>query len=174
MTEQVSPLVAFYKEGWENYQQALVKTIASLSSEQLALPVAPHYVSIGELLAHMVDARISWFFEWMGEGDADLVPPYWYEEDRQAVYKMAELLAMFEKTWLVISSALDRWTLADLQQSISPAASHQAWLRDRGLEEEQPHTRQWIIWHVLEHEVHHGGELSLALGTHGLEDFYTW
>ena len=33
-------------------------------------------------------------------------------------------------------------------------------------------TRQWIIWHVLEHEIHHGGELSLALGGYGLEGIY--
>jgi len=25
----------------------------------------------------------------------------------------------------------------------------------------------------MEHEIHHGGELSLALGIHGLESFYT-
>jgi hypothetical protein len=36
MTEQASPLITFYKHGWEHYQQGLVKTIASLSSEQLA------------------------------------------------------------------------------------------------------------------------------------------
>ena len=36
-TEQVSPLAEFYKPGWEHYQQALVQTIAPLSSEQLAL-----------------------------------------------------------------------------------------------------------------------------------------
>jgi hypothetical protein len=47
MTEQASPLVTFYKQGWEHYQQTLVKTIASLSSEQLALPIAAHYRSIG-------------------------------------------------------------------------------------------------------------------------------
>jgi len=33
-------------------------------------------------------------------------------------------------------------------------------------------TRQWIIWHVLEHEIHHGGELSLALGNYELEGIY--
>ena len=49
MTEQVSPLATFYKPGWEHYQHALVQTIAPLSSEQLTLPVAPHYRSIGEL-----------------------------------------------------------------------------------------------------------------------------
>ena len=26
---------------------------------------------------------------------------------------------------------------------------------------------QWIIWHVLEHEIHHRGELSFILGTLG-------
>jgi uncharacterized damage-inducible protein DinB len=29
-------------------------------------------------------------------------------------------------------------------------------------------TRQWILWHVLEHDLRHGGELFLTLGIHGL------
>ena len=69
MTEQASPLITFYKQGWENYQRALVETIAPLSSEQLALPLAPDHWSIGQLLAHMIDARVSWFSGWMGEGN---------------------------------------------------------------------------------------------------------
>jgi uncharacterized damage-inducible protein DinB len=171
MTEQVSPLITFYKHGWENYQQALVKTIAPLSSQQLALPIAAHYCSIGELLAHMIDARVSWFSGWMGEGDPDLA--HW-NDGEQAVREAASLVAMFEKTWHVISSAMTRWTSADLEQLFSPPASHQAWLQNQGLEEEPAHTRQWIVWHVMEHEIHHGGELSLALGTYGLDSFYTW
>lgn len=174
MTEQASPLVTFYKQGWENYQHALIKTIASLSSEQLGLPVAAHYRSIGELLDHMIGARFNWFHLWMGEGAPDLDWDDDEDNDEPAVYKAASLVAMFEKSWLVISSALDRWTSADLEQLFSPPASHQTWLRNQGLEEEPPHPRQWIVWHVLEHEIHHGGELSLALGTYGLEDFYTW
>ncbi|GHO78522.1 hypothetical protein KSD_62930 [Ktedonobacter sp. SOSP1-85] len=175
MTEQASPLVTFYQQGWENYQQALIATIASLSSEQLALPIAPHYLSIGELLAHMIDARVSWFSRWLGEENADMA--HWHEvrsRNEQAVYEAAELVAIFEKTWHVMSSAMTRWTSADLEQLISPPASHQAWLQNQGLEEEPEHTRQWIVWHVLEHEIHHGGELSLALGTYGLASFYTW
>ena len=30
-------------------------------------------------------------------------------------------------------------------------------------------TLRWIIWHVLEHEIHHRGELSLILGLLGRE-----
>ncbi len=29
-------------------------------------------------------------------------------------------------------------------------------------------TRGWIIWHVVEHDLHHGGELSYSLGALGL------
>ncbi|GCE27671.1 hypothetical protein KDA_31550 [Dictyobacter alpinus] len=174
MTEQTSPLVSFYKQGWENYQQALVKTIAALSSEQLALPIAAHTRSIGELLDHMIGARFNWFYLWMGEGDPALDWNDGDDNDEPTLSRPASLIAMFEKSWHVISSVLDRCTSADLEQLVSPAASHQAWLRNQGKPEEVAHTRQWIIWHVLEHEIHHGGELSLALGSNGLEDFYTW
>jgi uncharacterized damage-inducible protein DinB len=168
MAEQASPLITFYKQGWENYQQAIVKTIALLSSAQLALPVAPHYLSIRGLLDHMIGARFLWFHRWMGEGDPNLD---WNEDEDN--HEPASLVALFEKSWRVISSALDRWTSADLEQLFFPPASHQEWLRKQGLEEAPPHTRQWIVWHVLEHEIHHGGELSLALGNSGVNSFYT-
>jgi uncharacterized damage-inducible protein DinB len=29
-------------------------------------------------------------------------------------------------------------------------------------------SRSWVIYHVMEHDLHHGGELSLTLGIHGL------
>ncbi|HEX3723953.1 MAG TPA: DinB family protein [Nitrolancea sp.] len=172
MSEQVSPLATFYKPGWENYQQAVTKTIATLSSEQLTLPVAPGYLSIRELLIHMISARVAWFSKWMGEEDASVIGGS--ASDESAVPGAADLVVLFEETWRVIASAMDRWTPADLEQRIDPLASHQEWLRSRGEEEEPPHTRLWIVWHVMEHEIHHGGELSLALGTHGVEGFYTW
>jgi uncharacterized damage-inducible protein DinB len=174
MTEQVSPLATFYKPGWENYQHALVQTIAPLSSEQLALSLGSDQRSIGELLDHLIGARFNWFHLWLGEGDPDLDWNDDEDHDETGVYKAASLVAMFEKSWHVISSALDRWTGADLEQLFQPPASHQAWLQKQGLPEEPAHTRQWIVWHVMEHEIYHGGELSLALGTYGVDSFYTW
>ena len=29
-------------------------------------------------------------------------------------------------------------------------------------------TRQWVVWHLIEHDLHHGGEVSLMLGMQGL------
>jgi uncharacterized damage-inducible protein DinB len=166
MTEQASALITFYK-GWENYQQGLVETIASLSSEQLAFPIASHHWSIGMLLTHMIDARVLWFQLWMGEGNPDLA--HW-NDDEQPVREAAELVAMFEKTWHTIADALARWTSADLEHLFPTPA----FVSEEEREDFPPCTRQWIVWHVLEHEIHHGGELSLALGGYGLESFYTW
>jgi hypothetical protein len=28
-------------------------------------------------------------------------------------------------------------------------------------------TRAWVIWHLIEHEGHHGGAISLILGSNG-------
>jgi len=174
MSEQASPLITFYQQGWENHQQAVVKCFAALSPEQLALPAGSNQRSIGELLDHMIGARYNWFYLWMGEGEPHLDWDDGEDNVEPTAYKTASLVSMFEKSWRVISSAMARWTPADLEQMITPPASHQAWLRNQGLEEEPPHTRQWIVWHVMEHEIHHGGELSLALGTYEIPSFYTW
>ena len=32
-------------------------------------------------------------------------------------------------------------------------------------------SRQWTIWRVMNHDIHHGGELSLMLGLQGVEAF---
>lgn len=178
MSEHISPLITYYQHGWERYQRAIVASVTQLSSEQLALPVAPHYVSIGDLLAHMIDARVAWFGGWLGEALPDVT--HWEEERApqdaggSTRYKAAALVAQFEQTWRVIATAMPRWTTPELEQMVAPPAAHQAWLRSRGEDEEPPHTRQWIVWHVMEHEIHHGGELSLALGAYGLDSFYTW
>ena len=122
MTEQVSPLATFYKPGWEDYQHALTQTIASLSSEQLALSLGPHQRSIGELLEHMIGARFNWFHLWMGEGDPNLDWNDDEDNDEPTAYQAPSLVAMFEKSWHVISSALDRWTSADLEQLFFPSS----------------------------------------------------
>lgn len=156
MTEQAFSLATLHTY-WENYQQRLIAAITPLSSEQLALPVVSHQ-TIGELLGHMIGARFWWFHRWMGEEEpSDLV--HWGTE--QDMREAASLVSAFELTWQMISPALCRWSAADLEHLVSPPAAV--------AQERSARTREWIVWHVLEHEVHHGGELSLALGGFGLQ-----
>jgi uncharacterized damage-inducible protein DinB len=159
MTEQYTNLLPFYN-GWEAYQKLLITAIAPLSDEQLALRAAPHLRTIGENAAHIVGARIGWFHGNMGEGEAEIVEPLdlWDAQGAPA-RSAAELISGLEITWQMLQHSLANWTPADLDTVFEET--------DAG--EVRRYTRQWIIWHVIEHDLHHGGEISLTLGMHGLE-----
>lgn len=157
MTENQLVLFPFYA-GWEVYQQRLIEAIAPLTAEQLALRPAPHQWSVGTLAAHIISARVGWFHLRMGEGSVDLAPMYTWDEDGEPPRSATELVAGLEATWQMIHDSLSRWTVDDLEQ-VFPHPSRSDW---------PARSRRYIIWHVLEHDIHHGGELSSVLGSHGL------
>jgi uncharacterized damage-inducible protein DinB len=170
MTEQTPSLLTFY-QGWRTYQQMLLEMISPLTPEQLALPASSHEWTIGKLAQHIIGNRVWWFQVWMGEGSPDLAPiAHWDPSDvaYQPVSDAATLVAGLESTWSMIEESLSRWTHAELAQIFQPPSA----LREDERENFPPFSRQWIIWHTLEHEIHHGGELSLALGEHGLPGIY--
>lgn len=170
MSEQNASLMTLYS-GWNTSQKLLTAMIAPLSREQLALPTVSHHWSIGSVVQHLIADRVWWFHLWMGEGSPTLAPIVHWDPNDDAympVSEPSELLAGLGSTWQLVADALERWTIADLPQVFSPP--------DALGEEEQrtwkSFSRQWIIWHVLEHELLHAGELSLALGSYGLPGFY--
>jgi len=153
MTDNHTTLAAFYK-GWDDYQEHLIKAIAPLSPDQLALQVAPQLRSIGEIAAHIISARVWWFHNIMGEGSADIASMVSWDDDGAPSRTATELVSGLESTWLMIQNALERLTPADLEQ--------------RFQRRETTVSRQWIIWHIIEHDLHHGGELSYSLGIYEL------
>lgn len=157
MTENAISLTPYYK-GWDVYQQYLVTAISPLTPEQLTLRSAPHMWSVGVLATHIAGTRASWFHNWMGEGDSEIARISEWDENVEPTRPAAELVAGLETTWHMIQQALSRWTTADLEQEFK-----NPYVADR-----PARTRQWIIWHLIEHDLHHGGELSLTLGMHGV------
>jgi uncharacterized damage-inducible protein DinB len=157
MTIQETHLLPFY-EGWDTYQDLLITAIAPLTAEQLSLRAAPHLRSIGENIAHIIGARVGWFHMLMREGNAEIEARDTWDLPGAPARSATELVNGLEATWEMIRNALARWTPADLGY---------VYKRTRA-GEEQRFTRQWIIWHVIEHDIHHGGEISLTLGMHNL------
>ena len=162
MTEHQLSLSHFYA-GWDVYQQHLAAAIAPLTAEQLALRPSPHNWSIGMIVTHIVAARTWWFYTRMGEDSVDLTDfDLWdygvCEEGVDPLHTAAELVAGLEMTWQTIQNTLARLTPADLEQTFPHPKGGDRPVR----------SRQWIIWHVLEHDIHHGGELSSILGAHSL------
>lgn len=153
MTEHAFSVASFYK-GWDGYQHHLAHALAPLSSEQLALRAAPHLRSVGLIARHIIGARARWLSNVLKEGDETLICLGTWDDPDHCAPSAAELVSGLETTWQVIESALHRWTLADLEEVCHG--------------KEETYTRQWVIWHLIEHDVHHGGEISFALGMHGL------
>ncbi|HZO73000.1 MAG TPA: DinB family protein [Ktedonobacteraceae bacterium] len=153
--QAVSPW--YYYQGWDIYQDLLVKAIRPLTAEQLELKISPNLRSIGLLAKHIVRTRASWLHGFMGEGGADVAAIAAWEHGG-AIPSTAELVHGLEVTFRAWQQCLERWTADDLAYVF------------KGEDDGEPYeiTRQWVIWHVIEHDLHHGGELSFSLGAHGL------
>ena len=110
------------------------------------------------LVQHIINDRIWWFHLWRSEGGPAIAAcKHWEaEEAGQSVHSTAELLAGLETTWEMIAGALARWTVADPGDMFEPPAS----LSDRERQIFGANARQEIIWHMLRHDIHHGGEVA--------------
>jgi uncharacterized damage-inducible protein DinB len=157
MSETSTGVTQFYN-GWQAYQDLLIKAITPLSAEQLTLRATPNLRSISEILTHIIAVRVRWFNGLMGEGSEDIVPVGEWDQPGQPVRSAAELVNGLEKTLQFVQECLSRWTPTDLEYVFKGTWEG----------EDYALSRQWVIWHVIEHDLHHGGEVSLTLGMHGL------
>lgn len=145
-------------KGWQGYQDHLVAVVRPLTAEQLALGAAPHLRSIGVLAAHIVATRAGWMHNILGEGPAEFEAIHEWDEDGALPRSSEELVQALEATWQTISEGLARWTNEDYDEALT--------IHRKG--HTRTYTRGWVIWHLLEHDLHHGGELSFSLGMHGI------
>src|SRR5207248_8312783 len=127
------------------------------SSEQLAIRVAPNLRSVDEIAAHISAGRASWFSWILKEGGDEIATIAHWDDQDQPVRAAAELVHGLDVTWAMIQNALSRWTPTELAAPIVVP-----WVGP-----EHPISRAWILWHLLEHDLHHGGELTQTLGMSG-------
>jgi uncharacterized damage-inducible protein DinB len=162
MAEDNFTLTTFYS-AWKAYQDRLAAALAPLTAEQLALRAAPGLRSVGENAAHIIGCRVGWFTETLGEAaSADVTAVRWDEPGGPAG-SAAALVQGLHLTWQMMTECLTRWSPADMQQTVP----------DDWDGEQVQLSRAWIVWHVLEHDLHHGGEISLTLGMYGLQVEFT-
>jgi uncharacterized damage-inducible protein DinB len=144
--------------GWEDCQGRLIKAVAPLSPDQLALRAAPQLRSLGEIAGHIARGRARWLHYALGEGTETTAPILARPAAGAPAATAAELVSGLEATWADLAAARARWTLPTMAQPFTIMLDG----------EERTLTRQWVLWHLLEHDLHHGGELALCLGMHGL------
>jgi uncharacterized damage-inducible protein DinB len=175
-----SPLLKAVYEGWDSHQQALMHAVTPLTPEHLAWRPAPNQPSVNELIAHIAGARLWWFYKMSAPGSAVLahqIAP-WADEtfnagDSNEINRWMEANLHWEETltqtpgealrwlgvsWRMIETTLTTWTVSDLTQSYRHSREGKIYAV----------TRQWTIWRVMSHDLHHGGALALMLGLQGI------
>ena len=162
MAEDNFTLTTFYTS-WKEYQDHITGTLAPLTTGQLELRAAPHLRSIGENALHIIACRAYWFTGFLGEDADEEMQVYagWNEGALALgapIPTAAEMVQALDRTWQFMADCLSRWNPDEMQHTF-------------------PHdwdgtpvnlSRAWVVWHVMEHDLHHGGELSLTLGMHGI------
>ena len=158
MSTHAPSLMTVY-EGWDGYQISLVRAIAPLSREQLAYRPAPHLRSVGEIASHISLGRLGWFHRMHAPGSDELASQAEAWEPEEAIAENAtELTRRLEATWQMIENTLTRWTVADLAQTYLHSYQGKTYAI----------SHQWTIWRIMIHDIHHGGELAVMLGTQGI------
>ncbi len=162
MAEDHFTLTTFYTS-WKAYQDRIKAALAPLTAGQLALRAAPHLRSIGEHALHIVGCRVYWFTEFLGEDGGEEMKMYvsWNEaalSPGASIPSAAELTQALDYTWRCMADCLARWSPDEMRRTFP----------DNWDGKPVELSRAWVVWHVMEHDLHHGGELSLTLGMHGI------
>jgi uncharacterized damage-inducible protein DinB len=158
MTENDAVIPTIY-EGWHAYQKAILEAIKPLENSQLDVRAAPGLRSARQILTHMIGARARWFYLLMEEGGADFEAMGQWDHRGSQDRDLQDLVSGLERTWEGMQAAIARWTPEDWQKT---------WPGEGG-DEPEILTRPWVIWHLIEHDLHHGGEVSITLGAHGIK-----
>jgi len=73
-----------------------------------------------------------------------------------------EVLAKWlEISWQPSRRLLDEWTVNDLCEAYPHRLRSTAYLM----------SRQWTLWRILSHDIHHAGQLAMMLALQGVEAF---
>ena len=157
MTNVPSVTDTFF-HGWQTHQSLLIAALRPLSPQHLALQAAPGLRTVAQITAHIVSARANWFYHLLKEGSDEFAALGQWERPDSSQHSTAQLIQGLETTWQGMQSALTGWGPGDWQQTYTEGHPYAP----------TAITRQWVIWHLLEHDLHHGGEISLTLGMHGI------
>jgi len=136
---------------WDQVRADLVKTIKQFSDEELQWKPFEGSWPVGQIMLHIADCEDNWLHGVVrGEIEPWIFYPLGGYANREAI------LEVLERAHQRTNTFLDGLAISDLGKVYTIPDGAQFSL-------------YWILWHVLEHEIHHRGELSLILGMLGRE-----
>ena len=159
MPEQAQSTLEVIYENWRGYHEKLRDCIAPLTHEQLALQPAARMWPLGQMVQHIISVRAGWFSGTLQEDDEAMNAYMEWGQRESSARSAVELVRGLDETWAFIEGRLQRWTPADCARTFPDEWDGQTY----------EVSRSWVIYHVMEHDLHHGSEVSLILGMNGLQ-----
>jgi uncharacterized damage-inducible protein DinB len=156
-SERQSTLQVIY-ENWKIYQDKLRNCILPLTAEQLALQPAKGMWHIQQLAQHIISVRAGWFSGTLQDADDAMTAYMEWGQYESPARTGEELARALDETWAFMESLMQRWTPEEYAQAFP----------DEWEGNIDYVSRSWVVYHVLEHDLHHGGEISSILGMNGL------
>lgn len=137
---------------WKQVRRELLETLDKFSIEELDLKPFEGAWTVRETSLHIADTEDGWL-RYIVRREIDEWPP---EFDLEAYPDVDSIKRTLNDVHAQTETYLRKLGMEDLSHQIDAPWGAQIALG-------------WIIWHVLEHEIHHRGELSLILGLLGRE-----
>jgi uncharacterized damage-inducible protein DinB len=144
--------VAKIVQFWRQIRRGLVDTIEKFTDEELDYAAYENGYSVRQTILHIAQEEYG-EIQYGITREIDAFPPQYPEDSYPTIGSIAALLAsVHEETNRFLVSLADE----DLEKEVEAGWGQTYPLID-------------MIWHVMEHEIHHRGELSLVLGLLGRE-----
>ncbi|MES0359706.1 MAG: DinB family protein [Anaerolineales bacterium] len=137
---------------WKQVRKGLIDTIEKFSGEDLNYIAYKNGYSVRQIILHIAQEEYG-EIQYGITREIDEFPPLYVEHSYPTIESIKALLAGVHKETIgYLESLVDE----DLEIEIEAQWGETYPLID-------------MIWHVMEHEIHHRGELSLILGLLGRE-----
>ena len=135
---------------WDAAHSELVDALSRLTDEQLDFFPGEGFRTIGDVARHMIDAEAGW---------VDLVvlgkEVTWPEYPKERLPTVESILAEMDRVHAATRELLEEH---DVQ-----------WLSETTQYAGETYILDWVFWHILDHEIHHRGEIFLMMGLIGVE-----
>jgi uncharacterized damage-inducible protein DinB len=136
---------------WNVVWRDLMRAVAMLRDEHLSFqPAASYGLSVGAILRHIVNLEEGWIHYVVRRRHAS-----WPEEGADRLSTLAAIRAEMDRVHKETMDFLRTVPVEDLDRIIQVPGNGTPKL-------------EWILWHVLEQEIHHRGELFLCLSLLGM------
>ena len=135
---------------WRLARRDLVTALSQLNDAQLDFSPKQDMRSIGDVARHIIDAEAGWVNLVVLQKDEP-----WPQYPQERLPTVQSILDEMERVHAITTELLQEHDVRWLDET-REQGGHDFALR-------------WVFWHILDHEIHHRGEIFLMIGMLGVE-----